>query len=149
MHSMHCRRCCLNRKLSLVLSLIIIGLVSLPVLAHHGSAISYETKLDKAVTHTGVVTEFVWRNPHVYIIYNVKDASGKVVEWSAETSSPSSMTGEHNWTRTTIKPGDVITFTLLPSKIASSAGILYKAVAADGRVILEDKSRLRGDPTAQ
>ena len=46
-------------------------------------------------------------------------------------------------------PGDEITFTLLPSKIASSAGILYKAVASDGRVILEDKSRLRGDPTAQ
>jgi Family of unknown function (DUF6152) len=139
----------LGRKRRLLLSLIAMALVSLPVLAHHGSAISYETKLDKAVTHTGVIAEFVWRNPHVYIIYNVKDASGKVVEWSAETSSPSSMTGEHNWTRTTIKPGDVITFTLLPSKIATSAGILYKAVAADGRVLLEDKSRLRGDPTAQ
>jgi hypothetical protein len=38
---------------------------------------------------------------------------------------------------------------LLPSKIATSAGILYKAIASDGRVILEDKSRLRGDPTAE
>ena len=139
----------LERKAVIVLFLIAIAFVSLPALAHHGSAISYETKLDKAVTHKGVVTEFVWRNPHVYIIYNVKGPDGRVIEWSAETSSPSSMTGEHNWTRTTIKPGDEITFTLLPSKIASSAGILYKAVAADGRVLLEDKSRLRGDPTAQ
>jgi len=139
----------LERKAVIVPFLIALAFVSLPALAHHGSAISYETKLDKAVTHKGVVTEFVWRNPHVYIIYNVKGPDGKVIEWSAETSSPSSMTGEHNWTRTTIKPGDEITFTLLPSKIASSAGILYKAVAADGRVILEDKSRLRGDPTAQ
>ena len=136
-------------KRTLLFFLIGIAFVSLPALGHHGSAISYETKLDKAVTMKGTVTEFVWRNPHVYIIYNVKDASGKVVEWSAETSSPSTMTGEHNWTRTTIKPGDEITFTLLPSKIATSAGILYKAVAADGRVLLEDKSRLRGDPTAQ
>jgi len=133
----------------LVLSLIGITLLSLPALAHHGSAVSYETKLEKAVTMKGTVTEFVWRNPHVYIIYNVKDANGNIVEWSAETSSPSTMTGEHNWTRTTIKPGDEITFTLLPSKIAAAAGILYKAVASDGRVILEDKSRLRGDPTAQ
>jgi hypothetical protein len=136
-------------QLVLFLSLIGIALLSLPALAHHGSAVSYETKLDKAVTHKGTVTEFVWRNPHVYIIYNVKDANGKTVEWSAETSSPSTMTGEHNWTRTTIKPGDEITFTLLPSKIATAAGILYKAVGSDGRVILEDKSRLRGDPTAQ
>ncbi len=139
----------MDRKRSFILSLIAIGLVAIPALAHHGSAISYETRLDKAVTMKGTVTQFVWRNPHVYIIYNVKDTNGNVVEWSAETSSPSTMTGNHNWTRTTIKPGDEITFTLLPSKIATSAGILYKAVAADGRVILEDKSRLRGDPTAE
>ncbi len=139
----------MDRKRSLVLSLIAIALVVIPAFAHHGSAISYETRLDKAVIMKGTVTQFVWRNPHVYIIYNVKDANGNVVEWSAETSSPSTMTGNHNWTRTTIKPGDEITFTLLPSKIATSAGILYKAVAADGRVILEDKSRLRGDPTAE
>jgi hypothetical protein len=139
----------LNGKRTLVFCLIAIALVSFPALAHHGSGISYETKLEKAVTMKGTVTEFVWRNPHVYIIYNVKDANGKIVEWSAETSSPATMTGEHNWTRTTIKPGDEITFTLLPSKISTAAGILYRAVASDGRVILEDKSRLRGDPTAQ
>ena len=139
----------MGRKRTLLLSLISIAVLSLPVLAHHGSAISYETKLDKAVTMKGVVTEFVWRNPHVYIIYNVKDANGKTVEWSAETSSPATMTGEHNWNRNIIKPGDEITFTLLPSKIAASAGILYKAVGANGKVLLEDKSRLRGDPTAQ
>ena len=139
----------MNGKRTLVFCLIAIAVVSLPALAHHGSGISYETKLEKAVTMKGTVTEFVWRNPHVYIIYNVKDANGKIVEWSAETSSPSTMTGEHNWTRTTIKPGDEITFTLLPSKISTAAGILYRAVASDGRVILEDKSRLRGDPTAQ
>ena len=139
----------MNCKRSLVLFLIAIALLSIPAMAHHGSAVSYETKLDKAVTMKGTVTEFVWRNPHVYIIYKVKEANGNIVEWSAETSSPSTMTGEHNWTRTTIKPGDEITFTLLPSKIATSAGILYKAVGADGRIILEDKSRLRGDPTAQ
>ena len=139
----------MDRKRTLVLCVIGFALLSFTALAHHGSAISYETKLDKAVTMKGTVTEFVWRNPHVYIIYDVKDANGNVVEWSAETSSPSTMTGEHNWTRTTIKPGDEITFTLLPSKIATAAGILYKAVASDGKVLLEDKSRLRGDPTAQ
>jgi Family of unknown function (DUF6152) len=132
-----------------VLLAITILLIAVPILAHHGSAISYETQLEKAITMKGTVTEFVWKNPHCYILYNVKDASGKMVEWSAETSSPSSMTGEHGWSRTTVKAGDELTFTVLPSKITSTAGLLYKLVAADGKVLLEDKSRLRQDPSQQ
>jgi len=125
----------------------IFSLLSVPIWAHHGSAISYETQLEKAISMKGTVTEFVWKNPHCYILYNVKDANGKVVEWSAETSSPSSMTGEHGWSRTTVKAGDELTFTVLPSKVSTSAGLLYKLVAADGKVLLEDRSRLRQDPT--
>ncbi len=135
--------------LLVVFNVVLAAMLSIPVLAHHGSAVSYETKLDKAVTMKGTVTAYVWRNPHVYIIYNVTDAGGKVVEWSAETSSPSTMIGNHGWTRTTVKPGDELIFTLLPSKINTSAGILYKLVAPNGKVLLEDKSRLRGDPTQE
>ena len=135
------------RETRLILFAITVLLLSVPVLAHHGSAISYETQLEKAISMKGTVTEFVWKNPHCYILYNVKDASGKVVEWSAETSSPSSMTGEHGWSRTTVKAGDELTFTVLPSKVSTSAGLLYKLVAADGKVLLEDRSRLRQDPT--
>ena len=138
----------MNAK-QIVLFAITISLLSVPILAHHGSGISYETALEKAISMKGTVTEFVWKNPHCYILYNVKDANGKVVEWSAETSSPSSMTGEHGWSRITVKAGDELTFTVLPSKISTSAGLLYKLVAADGKVLLEDKSRLRGDPTQQ
>ena len=136
-------------KTKLVLFAITVALLSVSMLAHHGSAISYETQLEKAITMKGTVTEFVWKNPHCYILYNVKDSSGKMVEWSAETSSPSSMTGEHGWSRTTVKAGDELTFTVLPSKITSTAGLLYKLVAADGKVLLEDKSRLRQDPSQQ
>jgi hypothetical protein len=127
---------------------VLLGItISVPILAHHGSGISYETQLAKVITMKGTVTEFVWKNPHCYILYTVKDSSGKLVEWSAETSSPSSMTGEHGWSRTTVKAGDELTFTVLPSKISTSAGLLYKLVAADGKVLLEDRSRLREDPT--
>jgi Family of unknown function (DUF6152) len=134
------------QRLAFVLFAICISLLSVPILAHHGSAISYETQLEKAISMKGTVTEFDWKNPHCYILYNVKDANGKVVEWSAETSSPSSMTGEHGWSRTTVKAGDELTFTVLPSKISTSAGLLYKLVAGDGKVLLEDRSRLRQDP---
>jgi Family of unknown function (DUF6152) len=137
------------RAMKNLLLAVTILLLAAPVVAHHGSAISYETQLEKAITMKGTVTEFVWKNPHCYILYNVKEANGKLVEWSAETSSPSSMTGEHGWSRTTVKAGDELTFTVLPSKITSTAGLLYKLVAADGKVLLEDKSRLRQDPSQQ
>ena len=132
-----------------VLLLVSIALVPVRMTAHHGSGISYETRLDKVVSMKGVVREWVWKNPHCYIVYDVADAGGKVVEWTAETSSPSSMTGEHGWSRTTIKAGDELTITVLPSKISASAGLLYKVVASDGKVLLEDRSRLRSDPTQQ
>jgi hypothetical protein len=129
------------------LLLVVISLVPVSLAAHHGSGISYESTLDKVVTMKGVVKEWVWKNPHCYIVYNVRDAGGAVVEWTAETSSPSSMTGEHGWNRTTLKPGDELTITVLPSKISTAAGLLYKVVATDGKVLLEDRSRLRNDPT--
>src|SRR5579872_4522829 len=54
--------------------------------AHHGSIVSYD--IHKIVSMEGTVTEFQWRNPHVYVMYDVKDAQGKVVNWGAETHSP-------------------------------------------------------------
>ena len=138
------------RLFAIVVLFSAIELVSIPLVAHHGSAISYDIDIKSLKTMKGTVKEWVWKNPHCYIIYNVKDSSGKLVEWSAETSSPSSMTGEHGWSRTTVKAGDELTFTILPSKLsASTAGLLYKLVAADGKVLLEDKSRLRQDPAQQ
>ncbi len=49
-------------------------MVCSPLLAHHGSGVSYI--LNKGVTMEGTVTEFRWQNPHVYIMYDVKDAQG-------------------------------------------------------------------------
>ena len=141
----------IHRSVLYVLFVFLLGIpvVAAPLFAHHGSGISYETRLEKVVTMKGTVKEFVWKNPHCYIIYDVKDAKGKVVEWSAETSSPSSMIGEHGWSRTTLKAGDELTITVLPSKVSTAAGLLYKVVASDGKVLLEDRSRLRSDPTQQ
>jgi hypothetical protein len=119
-----------------------------PVLAHHGSAVSYDTQLSKVITMKGTITEVRWRNPHVFILYDVKDDNGNVVQWSAETSSPSSMVGEHGWTRHTVNPGDVVTMTVFPSRAGTPAGLLYKVVAADGKILLQDESRLRSGRAA-
>ena len=104
---------------------------------------SYDTRVEKLVTMKGIVTEWVWRNPHCFILYEVKDADGEAVQWTAETSSTFSMTGEFGWSRTTLNPGDEITISVAPSRAGTTAaGLLYKVVASDGEVLIEDPSRL-------
>lgn len=133
----------LKMKRIAVLALIGWLAASVPLGAHHGSGVSYFTTIDKLVTMKGTVKEWVWKNPHCFVVYEVKEADGKVVEWTAETSSTSSMVGEFGWSRTTLKAGDELIISVLPSRAGSLAGLLYKIVAADGKVLIEDKTRLR------
>jgi Family of unknown function (DUF6152) len=116
-------------------------MVAGPLLAHHGSGVSYD--LGKVLTMQGTVTEFQWRNPHVYVMYDVKDAQGNVVSWGAETHAPVVCENEDHWTKATLKPGDKITISVFPSKIGSPRGLLAKIVMADGTVIIDDTGRGR------
>ena len=109
-------------------------------LAHHGSAVSYDT--GKMVTMEGTVTEFQWRNPHVYVLYDVKDAQGNVVTWGAETHSPVVCEDQDGWTKSTLKPGDKITISVFQSKINTPRGLLAKIVL-NGKVIIDDTGRGR------
>jgi hypothetical protein len=104
---------------------------SAPMLAHHGSRVSYD--LSKQITMKGVVTEYQYQNPHIYIMYDVKDENGNVVHWGAETNSPV-VQARFGWDRRTLKPGDEITVTLNPAKGGASRGYLAKLVTADGKV---------------
>src|SRR6266699_2067965 len=55
----------------------------------HLSVAGYETKTEMVLQ--GVVVEYRWRNPHVIVVWNVTDKSGKTVEWAGEMNSPTSM----------------------------------------------------------
>jgi hypothetical protein len=57
---------------------------------------------------TGAVVELQFMNPHSFIIFENKDASGKTVRWQAELGSANLMARE-GWTRTMLKTGDRIT----------------------------------------
>jgi hypothetical protein len=115
----------MKSKLSIGLGLAAaLVMISGATFAHHGSAVSYN--LAKMVTMEGTVTEFQWRNPHVYILYDVKDDKGNVANWGAETHSPIVCENEDGWTKSTLKPGDKITISVFPSTIGSTRGLLAK-----------------------
>ena len=86
---------------------VVLLMVSGPMFAHHGGA-QYDTK--HAVTVTGNVTEYMFTNPHVQIHFDVKDDSGKVEKWIAETASPQRLFS-FGWNAKTLKAGDKITVT--------------------------------------
>ena len=109
------------------------------LLAHHGTGASYDSS--KEVTLTGTVTEFVWKNPHAQIYFDVKAPDGKVVSWSAELNSPGVLARE-GWKRTMFKPGDELTITLNPSKAGTSAGntVRSKPILIGGKEVVKGRA---------
>ena len=102
-----------------------------PAFAHHGQA---GVDLNKKVTLKGTVTAFEWVNPHAHFSFDVKDDSGKVQNWTMELTTPL-MLQRIGWTRTILKPGDVVTATFYPAKNGSAIGILDTVLLSDGTVL--------------
>jgi hypothetical protein len=99
-------------------------LLSGSAFAHHGAA-AYDNQ--KPMTLTGTVTGFQFVNPHAIISLDVKDASGKVVNWSGELTSPNHLT-RYGWNKGTLKPGDQISITGSTSKAGSPTMWINKVV---------------------
>ena len=77
-----------------------------PIVAHHGFSVEFDES--KPVTLTGVVSKVEFMNPHIYFYLDVKDASGKVVNWAFEGSPPNILVRQ-GWRKDTLEPGDVLT----------------------------------------
>lgn len=79
-------------------------LFATPAIAHHSLAMF---DMQNPVTVKGVVERLEWANPHVLLYLSAKDSKGNAEEWTIEMDRPDFLT-KSGWTRTTIKPGDII-----------------------------------------
>ena len=119
------------RKLGFFLATILcVGLVSAPLMAHHGEA-NYDT--EKTVSIKGTVTDFQFVNPHVQIGLDVKNEKGEIEKWVGEARSPAMLSRYGGWDKNTIKVGDVITFYGHRTKNGTPFMRLEKIVMSDGR----------------
>jgi hypothetical protein len=118
-----------KRLLSAVLAVTAALEMGAPVFAHHGMA-TYD--FQRQITLKATVTKFTFVNPHVLLHVEVKDSSGKAVEWIAEAGSPNMMR-RGGWNRSTLEPGDQITITGHPAKDGSPTMRFVKVVLSSGQ----------------
>jgi hypothetical protein len=102
------------------------------VLAHHGNA-AWSTS---EITLKGTVVDYVWRNPHVLLLWSVKDDGGKTVQWTGEVASPESMMADDGWTKETFKPGDELVIVVRPAKTGVPSAVIDQIKRADGTVVM-------------
>ena len=77
--------------------------VAVPLSAHH----SWPVNFDRLVTVKGTVQKIEWTNPHPMFTIEVRDG-GKADTWLIGGPAVNRMEA-NGWTKTTIKPGDVVT----------------------------------------
>ena len=115
---------------TIILSLAFFALCA-PIVAHHGNA-AYD--YSKTVTLKGTVVEWTWANPHCFLKLDVKDDKGDIEQWTIEAGNPPAIS-HSGWSRTSFKPGDVITVDVMPVKNGGTIGRFRKVTLADGTVL--------------
>jgi hypothetical protein len=108
-----------------------LALFSAPLLAHHGGAL-YETT--KTSTMKGTVTQWIWANPHCFLKFDVKDATGNVTHWAGEVANPSDMTNR-GWSKESFKAGEEVTVVLYPVKNGAPVGRLVQVELSSGQIL--------------
>jgi hypothetical protein len=114
--------------------------LALPVRAHHSFAV-----FDRGarITLEGVVKEFQWTNPHIFLQLLVPDAQGKEVEWSIEGASPN-MLMRRGWTKDSFRPGEKVTVIGNPLRDGGPGANFVFARFPDGRTLGDLDSTVPG-----
>jgi len=133
-------------KKTLVMLFAVAGLViaSRPVAAHHGAA-AFENDPAKRLVLKGIVTEWIWANPHTFLQFDVKGDDGAVVHWVVEASNPPDMINR-GWTIRSFKAGDPVTVTVRPVKSGKPVGSIVQVQFADGHVLSATGGGAEGPP---
>jgi hypothetical protein len=125
----------MNSK-SLCASVLAAGLflASVPLVAHHGDAGRYD---ETPFIITGTVAEIRLTNPHSILVFDVTDASGKVVRWQAEMGGGNQLTKQFGWSKDMPKIGEKVT--LNGRKVKSGAP--YMNMTEKAQIILTDSGK--------
>jgi len=105
--------------------------VAAPALAHHSTA---AFDMEKTIEITGTVEDFQWTNPHTWTNVKVEGSDESAGIYGLEGMSPNYL-GRNGWTKSTLKPGDKLTFQVHPLKDGRRGGFMVAVKMADGTVL--------------
>jgi hypothetical protein len=120
-----------------VLGFILIGIFCSTARAHHSFAAQYDR--NKPTTLNGPVTKIDWINPHARFFMDVKDASGKVMNWEIELAAPA-MLLRRGWTRNSLKVGEIVTVNGSLAKDGSNLANASTVTLSDGKRVFAGSS---------
>jgi hypothetical protein len=110
--------------------------------AHHASS-TFAT--GKEIVLKGIVTEWVWTNPHCYLRFDAKDETGAVRNWAVETQNPVTMVRQ-GWSRRSFKVGDEVTVRLEPAKNGAPVGRILNVLLPTGETLVAVGPRTPAPP---
>jgi hypothetical protein len=102
------------------------------LVAHHAESAQFD--VNKPVEVTGVIKKVEWSNPHIWFYVDVKDETGKITTWGF-SGLPPGMLARRGFTKTTLKPGDVVTVRGARAKDGSTNASGGRVTFADGRQV--------------
>jgi Family of unknown function (DUF6152) len=125
----------MTESLSAIAALAALALT--PLWGHHSAAAEYDAS--KLLVLTGTVTKVEWTNPHVFFNLDVKNSSGKVVNWRLEMASPNGLLRQR-WLPYTVKRGDLVTVEAYAAKDYDAAAKTHRVKVPDGRWLFADST---------
>ena len=125
-----------------ILGLSILLMLATPAIGHHSEA---GLDMTTVVALEGSVSEYRWRNPHVYITLSSQDEHGNDVEWKLQAGAVSIMS-RLGWTRDSLSVGDYINVDAHQAQNGRPYGVLSAISKADGTVLPTSLDAVTGEP---
>lgn len=111
-----------------------LGLWSCLAWSHHSSTVFDN---DASIERTGIVKEFIYRNPHLILNLDVTGEDGRSTLWKIEGQSISALRAM-GFNRDSIAVGDRITVRMRPLRTGAPGGLLQGLRGADGKAYSMD-----------
>ena len=124
----------MKKLITVVVLLAAVLAVAGPLFAHHGRGATYDMK--KEVALKGTISEVYWRNPHIQVSVDVRDAAGKVTTWTIEHSNITTLAMQ-GYGKSTLKVGDEVTAYVHPGAAGQPVGLCMKFVMASGKEVFQ------------
>ena len=117
-------------RLFCIFLILVAGSVASAVLGHHSDA-GYDR--DTVVAFEGVVTSYMFRNPHIAILVETEAENGETVEWDIETGSTPIMI-RSGWSADLLSVGDTVAVRAHPERSGRQRAILNTLQTKDGKL---------------